>query len=252
MISPSRRPFVGDRGRGRPGHSASGPKNTPSAQRRAERPADLVEQTHTDGLCHKTRISGVCSTGEYRVNVLLSIFASDILPVFVVAGVGFILARIPPCQRQDARPHRLLRAGAVPGVQAARHLEHRRASIRQDGGAGRAGGGGDGADRPSGGGAASSQPARAERVSAGGDVFQRRELRTAGGALRIRAGGAVVRDGVFRGGLADDLHGRRVPGGVRPPGGSPRAGRRGARAGDLRASRRPRWSSRPACGCRSS
>jgi predicted permease len=31
--------------------------------------------------------------GEYRVSVLLSIFAADILPVFVVAGIGFVLAR---------------------------------------------------------------------------------------------------------------------------------------------------------------
>ena len=30
---------------------------------------------------------------DQRVNVLLPIFTSDILPVFVIAGVGFILAR---------------------------------------------------------------------------------------------------------------------------------------------------------------
>ena len=186
------------------------------------------------------------------MNVLLSIFASDILPIFVVAGVGFILARLLHASVKTLAHvvfyalvpclvFKLLVTSNIVGPQfgrmavlavlvaAAMGLIARLVAV----------------------------PLRLSRpelsafllvvmFSNSGNyglpvvLFAFGPEALSYGTVYFVVGSVMTYTvGVF---LA--ASGRR--------GRSPRTGRGCARAGDLRRRRRPRWSSRPASGCRSS
>ena len=146
------------------------------------------------------------------MNVVFSVFLSDILPIFLIAGVGYLLAKklqanvktlahvvfyaLIPCF-----VFKMLIGSKVGGPEAGRMALLAILVAATMGVLARI------VAIP-----LRLNRVRSQRLPARGDVFQWRQLRTAGGPVCIRRPGVAARDRLLRDQLHTDLHHRRVSG----------------------------------------